>query len=304
MDTDWLSEMQLFVTAAKTRNLSRAAAALGIPPSSVTRRLKNLEARIRVKLFDRNTRGIRLTEEGIIYYNRVEPIVEDARIAQKELAEGRAGSHLRVIMPRTLLFSFIPWTKEFMRLYPHIKLTIDVEWMHADLITERYDIAFHIYPLVGPNLTVHPLTSIKGRLYASSEYIATHPRLSRPEDLSAHDCLFTPPPNMPPQQTWTLLNGSQQVAVQVRGGSISVNDPYAAADLASQGFGVIPWCKATPLHHIESGRLVRVLPDWHVESPFFAITASRTLPARTKAFFDFIDEKLRLLPQYGLSSAA
>ncbi len=180
--------------------------------------------------------------------------------------------------------AFIPWAKEFKRLHPQLKLTIDVEWMHADLIKENYDIAFRSHPISGPNLTLHPLTPIRGRLYASPGYIATHGQPLQPQDLSTHDCVIPVPRDLPTPLTLTLSNGHQQVAVQVHGGSINVNDPYAAVELACQGLGIVSWCKSVPQPATENGQLVRVLLDWHLEVPFLPLQRRARCPRAPKRF--------------------
>jgi DNA-binding transcriptional LysR family regulator len=301
MNSNWLRDMHLFVEVAKTKNFSRAAAALEMPASTLSRRIAGLEANLNLRLLNRTTRRVELTDDGAAYFARANGIVEEARQAHEELRQRntKPGGLLRISMPANFALRAAPWLLEFSRIYPEVTFEIDVSAIRVDLIAEKYDVVFRIGELPDSGLTIiRRLGAITQSLYAAPEYLRTHGTPAHPRELSGHQCLRVG--GVPEQNTWTLTRGVERVTVPIMMRCWLNNGPLLLR-LAIEGMGIATIVDVSCEEEFKSGRLIRVLPDWHLpQLPFCAITSTRLLPAKTRALIDFLMEKIG--GTYGISA--
>lgn len=282
-----LNDMALFVEVVKAHSFRGAAAALGMPNSTLSRRIGLLEQAIGLRLLNRTTRRIELTEAGQIYFDRCKRIVDEARLAHEQLGEmlAQPSGLLRVSLPVDFAAAWLaPRLGEFTRLYPGIGLEFDLTPRRVDLVSEPVDLAIRMGDLPDSGLIARQLALLPRGLYASPGYLAAQGAPTAPADLAAHDCLRMR--NAEP--VWRLSRGAQTVAVPVTG-RFSLNNVGMMRQLAGLDLGIAVLSEDIAAADLDTGRLIRLLPDWQA-SPVavHALTETRLLPAKTQRFIDFL----------------
>ncbi len=291
-----LGDVALFVEVAKAKSIKRAAEALGIPDSTLSRRMTELERSLGVQLLHRSTRRLEFTEAGRLYYDQCRRVVEAAEQANADLkdrAESPQGS-LRLSLPIDFSALFIaPLIAEFCRLYPLVQFDLRLTEHWVDLVEQGIDVAIRLGLQADSALTVRHLGTIQYGLYASPGYL--HIRGDAPSDpseLAQHACIRMVCPHW--DETWTLLNRdghSAQVKVQQH---ISANNVGLVRKLCTLGLGIAPLDDLLAREDVDTGLLRRVLPDWRFSPvPVFALTAAKILPAKTRVFLNFLVNRMR-----------
>jgi DNA-binding transcriptional LysR family regulator len=288
---DYLNDMALFVEVVKTRSFRRAADALGMPNSTLSRRISLLEEGIGLRLLNRTTRKIELTEAGQLYYERCSRIVEEARIAYEELGDmvAQPTGVLRVSLPVDFATTYLaPLLPEFAMLYPGISFDFDLTPRNVDLVGEPFDLAIRMATPENSSLINRVIARMTGRFYASPEYLEVNGLPSRPADLEEHQCL-----TMPTMTTWTAQSGNKTASPKV-GSRFRMNSVSMIRQLAVLGLGIAFLPERIVAEDLKAGRLKRLLPEWQgAEQPVYAVTATRLLPAKTQRFIEFLKERLR-----------
>lgn len=290
-----LDDMALFVEVMKARSFRGAALSLGMPNSTVSRRIAVLEKSIGLRLLNRTTRSIEPTEAGQIYFERAVRIVDEARIAHEELGEmvTRPVGTLRVSLPVDFATTWLaPLLPEFAELYPGLDFDLDLTPRNVDLIAEPFDLAIRMAQPDGGGLIARVIGRLTPFLYASPDYLARHGQPIHPADLERHACL-----TMPNRVAWRLQAGAEIFDVQASS-RFRANSVALLRRLAEQGMGIVLIPERVIADEVSSGRLVRILTDWQGSTtPIYALTATRLLPAKTQRFIDFLKQKLREGPE-------
>lgn len=285
-----LNEMALFVEVVKAMSFRRAAEAIGVPNSTLSRRISVLEKAIGLRLLHRTTRKIELTEAGQLYYERCRRIVEEARLAHEQLGEmlAQPSGVLRASLPVDFANIFLaPLIADFARRYPGITFEFDLTPRRVDLVTEPFDVAIRMGEPQNSNLIARQLASLPGYLYASPRYLEISGEPRQPSDLAEHECLGFPKGGL-----WTLRNGAETVEVSV-GGRFVLNSVGMIRRLATLDMGVILTPEEVVAEDLANGRLRRVLPEWQgAPISVYALTETRLLPAKTQRFIEFLRERL------------
>lgn len=289
-----LNDIELFVEVAKRRNFSRAAEALSIPASALSRRVSELEQTLGMKLFTRTTRRIDLTEAGLLYFDRCRPIIEEIRVAHDQLLDMAAQpkKRLRVSMPASLAQLFLPAViQDFRAQYPDIECDFDLGAETIDPISNPFDLVLRFGKQPDSNLVARQVVLMEHRLYASPQYLALHGTPRTPADLGHHECLR--PAMSDAASHWILHSGTKIERVAVSG-RLAANNIGMLSRLAGQGLGIAPLLFVDRIDRSASSHaLVPVLPDWSLTPlALFALLPSRTIPAKTRAFLDFIQPRL------------
>ncbi|NSL54556.1 LysR family transcriptional regulator [Uliginosibacterium aquaticum] len=286
---EWLNDMALFVEVVKAKGFRRAAEATGVPNSSVSRRISDLEKSVGLRLLHRTTRKIELTEAGQIYYERCRRIVDEARLAHEQLGEmlAQPSGVLRASLPVDFASIFLaPLIVEFARLYPGISFEFDLTPRKVDLVTEPYDVAIRMGEPEDSALIARRLASLPGQLYASPRYLAQFGTPQDPTELSQHECI-----GFPKSGLWTLHKDDETRQVQV-GGRFVLNSVGMIRRLALLDVGIILMPREVVAEDIGRGLLQPVLSDWQGSAvPVYALTETRLLPAKTQKFIDFLRER-------------
>lgn len=285
-----LNDMALFVEVAKARSFRKAAEAAGIPNSTLSRRISELEKAIGLRLLHRTTRKIELTEAGQLYYARCKRVVEEARLAHEQLSEmlEQPTGVLRVSLPVDLGTLYLtPIIADFARHYPGITFEFDLTPRRVDLVTEPFDVAIRIGKLEDSGLITRLIGRHSRYLYASPNYIGASGGPMTPAELAEHECIC-----MPRSLKWTLQRGTETVDVEVSGRfTLNSVGMMSALAVTHQGIALLP--EKIAADALASGRLQRVLPEWEGSAvSIYAVTETRLIPAKTQRFIDFLTSKL------------
>ena len=288
---DYLNDMALFVEVVKARSFRRAADALAMPNSTLSRRIALLEDGIGLRLLNRTTRKIELTEAGQLYYERSRRIVEEARIAYEELGDmvAQPTGTLRVSLPVDFATTYVaPLLPEFAARYPGITFDLDLTPRNVDLVGEPFDLAIRMATPESQGLIARVIARLTGRFYASPSYLGSHGIPQRPVDLQLHQCL-----TMPVSPTWTAHCGNE--TVEIKGTSrFRMNNVSMVRQMSVLGMGIAFLPERIVADDVAHGRLQRILPDWQgTPGPVYAVTETRLLPAKTQRFIEFLKEGLR-----------
>lgn len=294
-DLSVLHDMTLFVEVARTGSFSRASRKLGVPGATLSRRIAAMERAFAVRLFDRTTRRVELTEPGRRYLERCGHLVDEARLAQEALREDatRARGHVRLSMPVDLgVYSVGPLLPDFARQYPDISLDLDLSPRHADLVGEHVDVAIRLGPVANEQLVTRPLGSVTQALFASPAYLDLRGHPAQPADLVEHECLVIRSARQP--APWQLLRNGETAQVAVRG-RFTLNNVGLMRQLAERGMGVAKLAIPLARDAVAQGRLVQVLPEWTVAPlPIQAVMSSRLQSASVRALLDFLAARLSM----------
>ncbi|SFB45786.1 LysR family transcriptional regulator [Azotobacter beijerinckii] len=287
-----LNDMALFVEVVKARSFRRAAEAMGMPNSTLSRRISGLEKAIGLRLLHRTTRKIELTEAGQLYFERCKRIVEEARLAHEQLGEmlAQPSGTLRASLPVDFATIYLaPLIAEFARRYPGISFEFDLTPRQVDLVSEPVDVVIRMGEPASSNLIARKLTSLRRNLYASPRYLELFGEPGHPTDLARHECLRLRTTNA---DRWTLSSGNERVEVEV-GGRFQLNSVGMIRRLARLDLGIAVLAEGIAADDLASGKLRRVLPEWHAQPiPVYALTETRLLPAKTQRFIEFLREQL------------
>jgi DNA-binding transcriptional LysR family regulator len=287
---DALQSMRVFERVAQRSNFSRAARELRMSPAAVTKHVASLEARVGVRLFDRTTRHVALTEAGRLYLERCLECLQafdDADAAVSEMAREPAGL-LRITAPVDLASHLGRVVGDFMNAHPRVVVDLRLSNRSADLVDEGIDVALRVAQSLDGRFVARPIALVRGMLCASPAYLDAHGRPRKPQDLATHRNLIFAEPR--PSDELVLERGGKTVKVKVRVQMISNNGAATReVTLAGAGIGELPSFCLTD--EFESGRLEVVLPQWTYRSGLrlFAIYPHRRfVPAKVRLFIDLL----------------
>ena len=290
-----LNELQYFVQVSQARSFTAAAAHFGVPKSSVSRAIAGLEQRLGVRLIERTTRSMALTEAGEIYLERCRRVIEEAELADLSIGAMQAvpRGRLRIGAPVAFArFMLGPRLAEFARRYPELRVQLQITAGESTPQQANLDVLIRPGPLEDSSLLARPLATIPLGLYASPSYLK-HCKLPKtPVDLSRLDALITAcgPLGQPAEHTvWRLQRGNdtQEVRVEAR---LSVPDPTINHQLALDGAGVAILARHGAEKEVAKKRLVRVLPAWEPEPvELFALYPARLNSSpKVRALLEFL----------------
>ncbi|MDO4878953.1 MAG: LysR substrate-binding domain-containing protein [Neisseria sp.] len=283
--------MTLFVEVAEAQGFTKAAEKLGMPQSTLSRKIGELEKSLGLRLLNRSTRRVGLTEAGARYLERVRPIVEEARRIHDELGGMLRRPHgvLRVSLPVDFSYEFLaPLLPEFAAQYPEIGLEMDVTPRKADLIAEPFDLVIRAGEQPDSGYIATVLAHAERALYAAPGWLAGHGEPQAPQDLRPADCL-----RFPVQPVWHLADAAGGTAQTAAESPYAANSMGMLTRMAAHGLGVAFVPKMSAEKYEAQGRLKRILPDWQGQAvPVYALTATRLLPAKVKCFIEFVKSRM------------
>lgn len=300
-----LNDLQVLVRVVEDGSLTAAADRLGLPKSSVSRTLARLEAGLGVRLLQRTTRSLRLTDAGRQFYDRIRRNLEDIEDAERALSEWQSSprGHLRVTMPVELGMRFMgSVVAEFMQKYPEVSLEAELAGRLVDLVEEGVDLGLRIGDFNDANLIGRRLGQLCGRFYASPDYIARHGMPATPEDLEQHDFVLF----RQPRENHIIVSHRDEAGVlrerrlTVKG-RLTSNNAHLQMDavIAGLGIGLLPRFMTDAA--VAEGHLIPILPGDAVRlGDLWAMTPSRAhMSSALRAFLDFVAERVREHPWFG-----
>ncbi len=289
------NDLLLFASVVDEGNFTRAAARLGLPKSTVSRRVAALEAQLGERLLLRTTRKISVTDFGLGVLEHAHRVVEEVAAATALAAHRQAepSGRLRVSMPGDFADSLLgPLLAEFIARYPAIGIEIDLSSRRVDLIGENFDVAIRMGDLPDDaSLAARRLASFSASLYAAPAYLARRGTPSEPEALMEHDALRLLTRAGEPMP-WVLTRGEARWE-GIPPGRATVNSPDLLSRLARAGAGITIVSDHFAQPYLESGALVEVLPDWQApaSTAWAVFPGRRLMPARTRVFIDALAER-------------
>lgn len=292
---DRLDAMRMFVRVVEVNSFNKAAEGMSLPPSTVTRALKELEAHVGVRLLQRTTRRLSLTADGSIYYAHCRRLLDELNEVESGFAgnAGRPRGKLRVDMTPSFARNFvIPSVGQFLERYPEVQIAVTVSDRPVDLVQEGIDCVIRAgHPEDSTSLVARQIASFGWTVCAAPSYIAQHGAPQTLEDLQQHHAVGYLLGRTGREMDWVFSEGHSTLSVPVKS-RLSTNDTSTYVQAGLQGLGLI--CTAAYLlrPHILSGALVPLLT--HYQSPRVPISVmypqNRHLSPTVRAFIDWIAE--------------
>lgn len=292
---DYFTAVKAFIQVVEAGSFVKAAQTMNFPRNTVTKHIQSLESHLRVKLLNRTTRRISLTNDGTAYYERMVRVVDQWLEAESDLlsAQTRPHGRLRVDMGSTMATMLVlPALPEFRRRYPELQLDIGVSDRPVDLLGDRVDCVIRGGTLTDPSLIARRLGSLKSVTCATPEYLATHGTPRHPTDLETNHQMvryfFAGTNRRLPVE---FIKADERICVDANY-YVSVNDSNALLAAALAGMGVLQTLMFMAEPHFKSGALVQLLEDWSLEpNPIYIVySPNRHLSARVRVFVEWLTE--------------
>lgn len=298
---DRLNGMRVFAQVVEAKSFSAAADMLGMSKSVASRHVSALERSLSVKLLNRSTRRLSLTEAGALFYEHCARIVQEAELAESRLTQAQsepAGLVKVTAVPAFAVRHVLPALAEFHEKYPKIQVKLFCSNRALDLGAEGFDLGIRVSFDPAPSLVARKLAANRSVLCASPAYLERRGTPRRLDDLGEHECVLFPP--IAPRGVWTLRRGRQKHSVRVAGAlETDEMDVVRAAVTAGLGIGILPVYMAADA--LREGQLVPLLRQFHVlpESAIYLVyLPNRTLPSRVRALIDFLVERFEPTPSW------
>jgi DNA-binding transcriptional LysR family regulator len=300
IDASNLKRMAVFASVVEASSFTGAARALGLTRSAVSRQVAQLERGLGVRLLNRTTRRLRLTEAGEIYYESCARILAEARQAQQAVRQlhDRPMGTLRINAPVIGHRILVAALQEFMQLYPEIRVDLSLEDPYVDLLQEGIDVAVRIGHPTDSSLVARKLAPVRQVVCGSAGYFEERGVPANPRDLVGHEwviysLLATP-------DRFVFVKGASRQTVRVSG-RLRVNGGPAMRDALLAGLGLTLMPEFYVADDLRQGRLQAVLLDYEVKpSDIYAVFPHREhLPGKVRLFVDFLVRRVPRLMGVG-----
>ncbi len=293
-----LNALQVFSAVVDAQGFRGAARALGLPKSTVSRKLADLEAHLGLRLLQRTTRKVALTDAGEAFYRQCAPALAALVEAQKSLVETQAAprGQLRITAPQSFAELFLgPVLEQYYRQYPEVRVTLDLTDRYVDLISEGFDLALRAGELPDSSLVARAIggpeaqASGRFRCFASPAYLAARGMPRIPRDLVTHDCIIYGANERGAK--WTFIVRRRRLLLPVKP-RIACNSFFLLLDAAIAGHGIVRMPSFFAAEAEAKGKLIAVLDDLAVPpSPMHAVyPSSRNVAPRVRAFLDLLTQ--------------
>ncbi|WP_192251803.1 LysR family transcriptional regulator [Mesorhizobium caraganae] len=292
-DTRLLTGVGVLAAVTEAGNFARAAEMLGLTPSAVSRAVARLEARVGVRLFDRNPRGVSLTEEGRRFHTQVMPLLAGLDEAAAEAAGAAAvvRGRLRVsVDPWFARMVLAPKLQQFLARYPLLSVDFSTSNYREEMMAGM-DVAVRFGPPDASSLIVRKLLETRVLTVAAPAYLEKHGEPQSPYDLVHHEMILFRDPQTGLPFAWEFQRRTEVSEVKVSS-RLVMDDPSAAMAACLAGQGIFQSLAIGLAPFLSRGELVQILPEWSKERfPLYAYHPSRHLPpAKVRALLDFIQE--------------
>lgn len=288
-----LERMAIFARVVEDKSFSAAARSLNLSKSLVSKQVTQLEKSLGVRLLNRTTRALSVTDAGAVLYEHCSRIVEE--LEEARLAVGRLQAEprglLRISAPvafgRLHVATALP---QFLAAYPDLKIDMVTTDRFVDLAEEGYDLVIRIVDQPAPNLVARKLAPVTRRMVATPEYFARYGVPETPADLEKHNCLTYTYFN--PQDPWRLRGPDGDISVRASG-NLRLNDDDALSEAVMEGLGLALLPTFIIGEALQAGRLRSVLAEYiPLERHIYAVyLANRHVSAKVRAFIDYLLER-------------
>lgn len=299
LDSRHVDEIAALLAVEATHSFVAAGKVVERHPTIISKRIASLEARLGVRLVERTTRQVQLTDAGKRLADKFRAAAELIDEAQQEAAETAAELRgcLKLALPATMGRMWLaPRMPDFMARHPKLELDAHYSDAFVDLVEGGFDAAIRIGHLTDSRFVARKLADHRRVLAASPGYVERHGMPSEPAKLFVHNCIGNP--SLSSYPIWRLSDGARVESVRT-GGTLRTNDSMAMLEAARAGIGIIGAGEWLLARDLSAGRLVRILPQWIFdgEGGIHLVRPSRRhAPARTAAFVSWIVDLFQSLP--------
>jgi DNA-binding transcriptional LysR family regulator len=289
-----LNQMFLFVRVVQAGSFSAAARQLAVPKSTLSRKVSELEERLGVRLLQRTTRKLGLTDAGRVYFDQAAQVVAGAQEAEQAVGSLQAAPRglLRVTAPMSFAI-LAPVLTEYLTKHDDVQIEVVCTDRRVDIVAEGFDLAIRAGPMRDSSLVARSLGVHRLVLVASPAYCREHGTPRAPRDLARHTCIaFMAAPHV-----WALEAEGERVEVRVSP-RLTVNDLDILAAAAVDGLGIALMPEFVCVEDVRKKRLQRLLPEWcSAAVPLHAVyPTARHLSPKVAAFVELVRSKLRFNP--------
>ncbi|MBS1155183.1 MAG: LysR family transcriptional regulator [Proteobacteria bacterium] len=285
-----INDMLIFAQVVKAKSFSGAAARLNVSKSRISKSVSRLESVLGVRLLQRSTRRLSLTEVGEAYFEHCDRILDELSLADDTINRLHLEPRGTLKISSSVAFGTLhvaPALPGFMAQYPDLSVDLTISDRFVDLVEEGYDLALRITAEPGPNLVARKLAPIRRKICASPAYLASRGTPQTPRDLEHHNCLdYT---YMSTGGHWRLSGPDGDIAVPVSG-TLRMNDDEALSQAVLGGVGLALLPTFIVGKELQAGKLLEVLPGYvPVERFLYAVhLPNRHLPLKTRAFIEYL----------------
>lgn len=294
-----IPELEVFVEVIEHQSFTDAADSLGVSKSFVSKQISRLEDRLGVRLINRTTRQLHLTDAGAAFFDRAKRIIEDIDEAERSVMQlnTQPRGTLRISAPMSFGLQYLsPVLNDFLREHPELSLDLELSDRNVDLIDEGFDLVVRIGDLVDSSFMARKLAPANLLMVASPAYLAEHGEPQKAHDLSNHECMqYT---YQASGTNWRLVSpDGQQISVPIRG-RLKANNGNVLLDAARRGVGLAIMPDFLCSEDLANGTLVTVLNSWSIgDRAIWALYPhSRHLSAKVRACVDFMADALDPAP--------
>lgn len=290
---DYFTSIRVFVQVVESGSFVKASQALNLPRNAITRHLQTLEEHLQIKLLNRTTRRISLTNDGTAYYERMVLILDQWLEAESDLttAQGRPHGRLRVDMGGTIATCLVlPNLVDFQTQYPELIIDIGVSDRPVDLLAERVDCVIRGGTVSDPSLIARRLGNLHHVTVASPGYLERYGEPKHPNDLKDnHPMVRYFFAGSQRKQQICFVKDTQRIEIDAKY-AVAVNDSNAFLCAALAGLGAAQTLRFMADLHIKSGALIPILQEWTLEPhPIYIVYAqNRHLSKRVRVFVDWL----------------
>jgi len=292
-----LTGVSVLTAVIESGNFARAAEALGITTSGVSRAVARLEGRVGARLLDRTTRSVALTDEGRRFYERVKPsllAIEEAAVTASgaaNIVRGRLRVNIDPVVSRLMLAGRLG---DFLDLHPEVSLDVITREQIGDLVGDGVDVAIRFGEPAMSSLIARKLVDMQMITVAAPSYLRRYGHPRHPNELNDHACIHFRDPLSGQAYDWEFHKGREIITVPTKS-RLMVSDAGTMFTEAIAGTGIAQVFAAVVRDLTENGSLIQLFPDWSDEAfPLYAYYPSRHHPAaKVRAFVDFVLDAVR-----------
>ena len=295
-DPRFLSGLPVLAAVIESKNFVHAGEALGMTQSGVSRAIQRLEERLGIRIFERTSKMVRLTEDGSVFCKEALPLLSQL----EHLAEGVQNvsgivrGQLRVNVDPTFSRLFLaPRLGGFLETHPALQMELVIRDRLGDMVGEGFDAAIRFGEPEPSGLIVRRLLQVRVLTCAAPSYLKRRGKPATPRELQTknHECLLFRDSATGRPFPWEFHHGKQRTTVPVKG-QLVLNDALTQLDACIAGCGVAQVFDLDINHLLKSGRLINLFPDWSDELfPLYLYhTSRRNVPLKLRTFIDFISK--------------
>ena len=288
-----LDVLHVFLSVAESGGFTASANKLNIPVATVSRKIAQLERELRVTLFVRNTRNVRLSPEGEVFYAQVAPALSNVQDAINQLSHDvqALSGVIRITAPSDLVNQHLTAVfARFLRLNPDVSLHFYLNTDIMNLVSEHIDLAIRAGALADSSLYARHLFDVRLKLFATPEYLAAMPAISDPAQLSNCNLL-----TLKAMRTLNFQRAgiAHKIPIKAQTGNLQANEMNTLITFCIAGTGVALLPDVSVRSYATQGQLVEVLPDCLFDDvPIHALTSEKNPPARVRRLIEFLREQL------------